>query len=160
MTQQAANLQLALDWLENIVAGCLKTRFGEVESYEVSPLNLYSDDSWLAAFMDQRDPAYEEFAVLMLAIAPHLSPHLLGKIISEHLPEGGDFPEFGGAKSGNHRGILPTGETAQFILAGDDLEKRLAVQYILSNDHWLTKEHTVWLGAVREGEPLVSGRVL
>ncbi len=142
------------------MAGCLSMRFGHADGYEVNPLNLYSDDSWLAAFMKQRDPAYEEFTVLMLAIAPHLSPRLLGKIISEHLPEGGDFPEFGGVKGGNHRGILPTGETAQFILAGDDLGKRLAIQHILSNDHWLAKEHILWLESVREGEPLMSGRLV
>lgn len=160
MTQQTANLQIALDWLEHIVAGCLKMRFGQAEGFQLSPLNLYNDDSWLATFFDLRDPGFEEFAVLMLAVTPHLSPRLLGKIISEHLPEGGDFPEFGGAKSGNHRGILPTGETAQFILAGDDLEKRLAVQHILSNDHWFAKEHILWLESVREGEPLMSGRLI
>ena len=160
MTQQAANLQIALDWLEHIVAGFLKMRFGQAEDFQMSPLNLYSDDSWLATFIDLRDPGFEEFTVLMLAIAPHLSPRLLGKIISEHLSEGGDFPEFGGVKGGNHRGVLPTGETAQFILAGNDLEKRLAVQHILSSDHWLAKEHILWLETVREGEPLMSGRLI
>ena len=41
--------------------------------------------------------------------------------MAEYLPEGGDFPEFGGVRATNQRGILPTGETAQFILAGHDL---------------------------------------
>lgn len=160
MTQQAANLQIALEWLEQIVTGCLEMRFGQAESFQADALDLYSDNSWLATFVEQHDPAFEEFAVLMLAVAPHLSPRLLGKIISGFLPEGGDFPEFGGVKTCNHRGILPTGETAQYILAGDNLEKRLMIQHILSSGHWLAKEHILWLEAVPEGEPVMSGRLV
>nr|MBP6828563.1 ATP-binding protein [Saprospiraceae bacterium] len=78
----------------------------------------------------------------------------------EHLPQGGDFPEFGGVKAANHRGILPTGETAQFILAGDDLEKRLEVQRLLGSEHWLYQKRILWLEPVREGEPAMSGRLV
>ena len=76
------------------------------------------------------------------------------------MPEGGDFPEFGGVKGTNCRGILPTGETAQFILAGDDLEKRIEVQRILGCEHWFAKKHILWLESVREGEPAMSGRLI
>jgi len=96
----------------------------------------------------------------MLAFAPHLLPDFFNRIIAEHLPEGGDFPEFGGVKGTNHRGLLPTGETAQFILAGDDLEKRLEVQRMLSSEHWFAKKHILWLEPVREGEPIMSGRLV
>ena len=96
----------------------------------------------------------------MLAIPPHLQPHFFSKIIADYLPEGGDFPEFGGAKATTHRGILPTGETAQFILAGDDLEKRLEVQRLLSSEHWFAQKHILWLDPVPEGEPTMSGRLV
>src|SRR4051794_28260955 len=96
----------------------------------------------------------------MLALAPHLQPSVFGKVIAEHLPEGGDFAEFGGVKGASHRGILPTGETAQFVLAGDDLEKRLSVLQILSSDHWIAQERILWIEPVREGEPLMSGRLV
>jgi hypothetical protein len=33
----------------------------------------------------------------MLALTSHLQPGFFAKIIAEHFPEGGDFPEFGGA---------------------------------------------------------------
>ena len=46
---------------------------------------------------------------------------VFSKIVSEFLPNGGDFPEFGAVKGSNQRSILPTGETALFILAGNDL---------------------------------------
>ncbi|MDB6101669.1 MAG: family ATPase [Gammaproteobacteria bacterium] len=66
------------------------------------------------------------YLALMLTLAPHLEPGFLGRLIAAHLPEGGEFPEFGGVKGATHRGILPTGETAQFVAAGGDLEKRLS----------------------------------
>lgn len=98
--------------------------------------------------------------MLTLALAPHLQPNLLSGVIAEQLPEGGDLPEFGGVRGENHRGVLPTGETAQFILAGDDLEARLEVQRMLSPEHWFAKRHVLWLDQVREGEPRMSGRLI
>lgn len=160
MNANVANLQLAIDWLKHIVTGCLRMQFGQAEGFEVSPLNFYSGNSWLANFIEHHNPTSEEFTVLMLALMPHLRPGFFSDLIAEHLPEGGDFPEFGGVKSTNHRGILPTGETAQFILAGKDLEKRLEVQRILSSEHWFAKKHILWLEPVREGEPVMSGRLV
>lgn len=95
----------------------------------------------------------------MIAMTPHLQPDFFGKIIAEYLPDGGDFPEFGGVRGVNHRGLLPTGETAQFVIGGDDLEKRLDVQRLLGPEHWFAKEHILWLEPVPEGEPVMSGRL-
>lgn len=160
MSENAINLEQAVDWLKSILTGCLRMHFGQVEDFELCPLNLHNDNSWLAQFIASRDPRLEEFAILMLVITPHLHPHFFNKLIAEYLPEGGDFPEFGGVKGTNHRGLLPTGETAQFILAGDDLEKRLEVQCILSSEHWFAQKHILWLEPVREGEPVMSGRIV
>lgn len=101
-----------------------------------------------------------EFTLLILTLIPHLQPDFYTRIIAEHLPEGGDFPEFGGVKGSNHRGLLPTGETAQFVIAGNDLEKRLEVQRILSSEHWFAQKHILWLSPVPEGEPAMSGRLI
>ena len=40
------------------------------------------------------------------------------------------YTEFGGWKGLSHGGFLPTGETASFILAGEDVEKRLSLIHI------------------------------
>lgn len=160
MTSDAVNIQLALNWLTLVVGGCLKTYLGQAEDFEAPPLSFYGNDGWLAHLVERQKPNCQEFTLLMLALMPHLQPYFLNKLIAEHLPEGGDFPEFGGVKAANHRGILPTGETAQFILAGDDLEKRIDVQRILSSDHWFAQKHILWLDPVREGEPVMSGRLI
>lgn len=118
---------------------------------EVSP---FSD------FIQRFKPNQDEFIILLMALAPHVQPNFYNNIIARHLPEGGDFPEFGGVRGNNHRGILPTGETAQFVLAGDDLKQRLEVQQLLSSEHWFSQKHILWLEQVQQGEPLMSGKLV
>ena len=160
MKHNATNLKSAFDWLHDVVASCLNGHFEQVDDFEVGALDSDSKDSLLAAFIAKYEPTHEEFVVLMLTLIPHLKPDFFNKIIAEYLPEGGDFPEFGGVRAVNHRGIIPTGETAQFILAGDNLEQRLEIQRILSTEHWFVQKHILWLDPVREGEPIMSGRLV
>ena len=160
MDASTTNLEIALDWFQTTLNESLKMRLGHSEGVEISPLSFYKDGSWLDAIMEQHQPGFEEFVIFMLALAPHLQANFFNKLIAEHLPEGGDFPEFGGVKGANHRGILPTGETAQFILAGGDLGKRLEIQSILSPDHWFAKQGILALESVPAHEPVMSGRLL
>lgn len=102
----------------------------------------------------------EEWMILMLALTPHLQPNFFESIILEHLNGGGDFPEFGGVRAQNHRGMLPTGETAQFIIAGNDLQKRLSIHQYFSEDHFFFRQTILWLEPLKEGEPVMSGRIV
>jgi hypothetical protein len=112
---------------------------------------------------------------LLLALSPHAHPDLFGDLIKVHLPKGGDFPEFGGTKGMNYRGIIPTGETALFILAGMNIDRRIKCSMLLRgekittiyrNDEQLTdepnlfEEGIVTIEPVRDGEPEMSGRLL
>lgn len=102
----------------------------------------------------------DEWIVLILAVAPHIQPNFYESVIAEHLPNGGDFPEFGGVKGTTHRGMLPTGETAQFIIAGNNIEARLAVMSLFEEGHFFYQNDIVWLETVKEGEPFMSGRII
>ncbi|MGV3589278.1 MAG: ATP-binding protein [Adhaeribacter sp.] len=102
----------------------------------------------------------EELIILLLTLMPHLSPGFYTSLFEKAFPEGGDFPEFGGVKGTNHRGILPTGETAVFVLAGNRLEKRMKIQALLSHEAWLAQSGTLQLEPVKAGEPVMSGRLL
>ncbi|WP_223815852.1 ATP-binding protein [Adhaeribacter rhizoryzae] len=105
-------------------------------------------------------PTDEELIIILLALVPHLQPAFYSHLIQEFFPEGGDFPEFGGVKGLNHRGILPTGETALFVLAGSNLEKRLPIQTLLHHNAWLSQSGILQLEPVKAGEPTMSGRLL
>jgi hypothetical protein len=115
--------------------------------------------SYLDGFLQTHKISVEEVIVLLLALAPHIQPNFLDALIQQFLPDGGDFPEFGGVKGASHRGTLPTGETAQFIIAGNDIAKRLEIQLLLM-EGVLAKENILFLETVKEGEPLMSGRLI
>ncbi|MBO2011551.1 ATP-binding protein [Siccationidurans soli] len=155
-----ANLTTALAYLRSVVAGRLQVQDGQAETETNDGPAYARDGSPFAEFMARHEPTFAEYVLLLLALVPHVQPAFFSQLMAEHLPDGGDFPEFGGVRGNSHRGLLPTGETAQFVLAGDDLEKRLAVQHLLSPEHWLARKNILQLEPVREGEPRLSGRLL
>jgi AAA+ superfamily predicted ATPase len=122
----------------------------------------YSGINFSGSFIDalHRNTSHEESIVLLLALAPHILPHFLDNIIKEIQPDGGDFPEIGGVRLSNHRGLLPTGETAQWILAANDISERLEVLELFKKDHWFYRDDILYLESVEEGEPFMSGRII
>jgi SpoVK/Ycf46/Vps4 family AAA+-type ATPase len=63
-------------------------------------------------------------------------------------------------RSGNHRGIVPTGETAQFVLAGNNLSERLAIAGRLAPGNRLDSHNILRLETLPPAEPPMSGRLL
>ncbi|MBI1227589.1 MAG: AAA family ATPase [Bacteroidetes bacterium] len=160
----AANLQFAFSYLTEVFKARLDLQLNQTKEsrtdIELPSLGFYDDNSPLSKFIAQFQPPFEEYIVILLALTPHMAPGLIGNLIAEFLPNGGELPEFGGVKGNNQRSILPTGETAQFILAGDDIEKRLEVQQLFSTDHWFHKKGILHLETVPAGEPFMSGRII
>jgi hypothetical protein len=72
---------------------------------------------------------------------------------------GRGFTEFGGKDGQPHQGFLPTGETALFVLAGDDLEKRFSVSPLFSEDHFFARHDILRVEQTAEGEPVLGGRL-
>jgi AAA+ superfamily predicted ATPase len=154
------HLSADLGALETIVDLRLAAHLGRAARSAESAYDPGLDGSWLPAALGRAEVTTDEHVVLLLAVAPHIRPHLYSRLIAGHLPEGGDLPEFGGVRAENHRGVLPTGETAQFVVGGDDLGKRLEVQRMLGSAHWFAQQHVLWVEPVREGEPVMSGRLV
>ena len=153
-------LTSALNYLQSVISQRFEKIPETVDHERFSAGTLENDLSPFAGFIKIHMPDPTEFIILMLAIAPHVQPDFFNRIISKYLPEGGDFPEFGGVRGNNHRGLLPTGETAQFVIAGNNLEKRLVVQRVFSGEHWFSKKHILRLEQVHPGEPLMSGKLI
>lgn len=159
MPTDSTNIHVLTVWLQGTITARLKIRFNQADAINIAPPPLHGDDSRITAFIATHNPSFEELSLFALSLTPHILPDFFSKLIAEFLPDGGDFPEFGGVRGVNHRGFLPTGETAQFVIGGDDLKKRLDVQRLLGPEHWFSKEHILWLEAVPEGEPVMSGRL-
>jgi hypothetical protein len=75
--------------------------------------------------------------VVKLCLVTHYHPHFFDPIIAEHIPQAGDFPEFGGMRTAGARSLIPTGETALILLAGMDINQRLSYHYLLEKEHIL-----------------------
>lgn len=109
-------------------------------------------------FIESHSLSKSEQLLLCLVLIPHLNPELYSNLIQHFLPQGGDLPVFGAAKAKNSRGIIPTGETAQFILAGTETGKRLEVMRLL-HESVIRKNGVLLLESVPEGEPEMSGKI-
>lgn len=130
------------------------------EVLDIPELDIANSDSHLASFIKEEELSFEEIICLGLAIVPHISPDFLSSIISDFLPNGGEFPEFGGIKGKNHRGILPTVETAVYILAGSDIDKRLRVITSIQASNKLLQNKILYIESVPKGEPALSGKLI
>ncbi len=122
-------------------------------------LTLEFNQSHLAVFFKENQFSHIEIIALLLALIPHISPNFLNEIITEFLPNGGEFPEFGGVKGKNHRGILPTGETLLYIINGTCLDERLRTLEYLYSQSKLFKEKILYIESVPKGEPAMSGKL-
>jgi AAA+ superfamily predicted ATPase len=155
------NLASSLAFLQTVVSKRLEHFFSGDSAARFELPDIESLASFTQpAFQAASNLSLEEYIVLLLALAPHLQPNFLDTVIQQYLPNGGEFPEIGGVKGTHCRGTLPTGETALFILAGTDINRRLEAMHFFSPDHLFARENILVLEAVKEGEPRMSGRLL
>jgi len=101
----------------------------------------------------------KEELICLIALLPFLVPGYFDKVVSRMFPEGAELPEFGGVKGINHRGFIPTGETALFLLAGFNLHDRMKVMQFFKTDSTLLKNNILQIEHLNNGEPLLSGKL-
>ena len=107
-----------------------------------------------------RSTTHQESVILLMGLAPHVIPGFYDQLIKEIHPEGGEFPEWGGVKDDAYRSMQPTGETVQHVLGGTNVNERIAVESLFSQEHWFYKEQVLYLESVREGMPFMSGKII
>jgi hypothetical protein len=98
--------------------------------------------------------------LLLLALIPWIQPDFFDQLIQNALPQAGEYPQLGGIRGKQHRGFLPTGDTALFLLAGDNLAARLHWQAQLWGEHPLVQQGILALEEPPDGEPPMSGRLV
>ena len=120
---------------------------------DIAPPALSADSYYGIA---AQNLSFDERVVAALTVAPYIKPQLLDAFFLENATYHRRFSEFGGMKSQQHSGFLPTAETAIFLLSGADMDKRIAaMQLLFSNASAL--EGIVQVHAAPEGEPPSSG---
>ncbi|MGG6229313.1 ATP-binding protein [Tenacibaculum sp. SDUM215027] len=153
------DIKEAISFLREIIYARFSSEFHGNDFLKLD-MSFEKNDSFIASFIRDNELNYLDKILLFLSIIPHISPNFFSTIISDFLPNGGELPEFGGVKGKNHRGIIPTVETALYILAGNDVEERKQVSnFILSNSK-LIKNAIIEIEKVPYGEPQMSGKII
>jgi len=176
------NLQADLDWLEEIIDRRFKFTFikeyvasptYEKKKYkdveEIIPPDLQEEGSTYAQFVYQNELSFENRLLLILSLAAHISPsfldhHIAGKSeefeIKKVLPLYSKcLNELGGITSENFRGFIPTGLTWLFLLAGQNLQKRMEVLRGINENHLFIKERIIMFNPTHPHEPVLSGAI-
>jgi hypothetical protein len=146
--------------LENRLRQCFSPESQPAEPDLFPALPLPTGVDPYSCFLRAHELDTESQLLLLLALAPWVKPDLFDRLIQSVLPAAGDYPQLGGVRGRQHRGFLPTGDTALFLLAGDDLEARIQWQAQLWGDHPLVKQGVIYLEEAIENEPPMSGRLV
>ena len=159
-------LEAELEWLAQVIEQRLAHYFHatapsspELPGPLAPPPTLTTNDggSYAAAVDHHRlDPA--ERLLMALALAPHLRPQLLDVLVTPNPATQRPFTEFG-AVIGPGGALLPTVETACFVLAGDNIAARLRALQRLAPMQRLAQHDLIHVGAPL-GEAAASGSLL
>lgn len=149
-----------IEWFETVLHVTIGVYFQQqgFENASVSQLRFPSS-KWLEEATKHSDITFEERVIVMLALMPHIKPQALDTFFLQNGALDRQFTQFGGWKGLSHGGFLPTGETAVFIIAGDDPIKRCEVVRMFQRDHWFYTSNILRLEGANEGEPFLSGQL-
>ena len=161
LIHNAAILDAELDWFFKVLDTRIKLQFGhDCEYADIFEVELPAHDdhtSLYGQFIDHYNLTFAERATFVLSLVPHIRPQLLDVFYSKNAANNRSFTEFGGRNGHSFPGFLPTGETALYILAGDNLSKRLSFYYLFEADHFFARHDILKLGTVKGGEPALNG---
>lgn len=150
-----------MQWLALVIDTRMKLYFSQDSEYKdiynIPLPELEAEDSVYSNIAEYYQMSFDERIILALALAPHIQPHLLDIFFIKNSTYDRGFTEVGGIKGQNHGGFIPTGETAAFIIAGMDLEKRFNLINIFSEDHFFKKFKILDLVHNQPHEPFLSG---
>jgi ATPase family protein associated with various cellular activities (AAA) len=159
LTDNARDLERELEWFANVLEARLKAYFNReavAKQHFYLPPPTLDGRSPYAAFIRQHQLDPRIRLIILLALIPHVRPQLLDVLWTRNETTQRSFSEFGGAHA-SQGGFLPTGETAAFLLAGDDLALRFDAMRLFDAGEFLARHNVVHLASVAPGEPQLAG---
>jgi hypothetical protein len=160
LTANAKSLEREIAWFSEVLAtrfhGYFMHEGGPHEIEQHQPPDVSDDPSMFAGAVREYGMNFDERMVLILTLLPHIRPQALDLLFTANKNTERSYTEFGGWKGKNHAGLLPTCETAAFILAGDDLARRFEVLKLFDADHFFTRQSILKLEQRPDGEPFLS----
>lgn len=131
-------LEKEIDWIEK----CITVRMASADSalplqdVELPPApKLPNEDHLYIEFIKHHQLSDEERLILLLSLLPHIKPSSFSYFLEE-----GDTKKSGLITSSTKAQLLPTAETALFLVSGSDLSKRLAIAELFDSNHVFFKK--------------------
>ncbi|WP_198144952.1 ATP-binding protein [Microscilla marina] len=155
----ASVLDNELNWLQKVIDLRFSLYFetGEKGGYEsvdeLLPPPLEASD--YAEVVQHFDLEFGERLALALCIAARLQPQLFDVFFIRNQTFQRSFTEFGGVVPHEQSGFLPTGETFVFLMAGNDLSKRLEAMALLHQQQILFSQGMIEL-VPRSDQPFAT----
>ncbi len=145
----AHDLELELAWFSQVLDARIKGYFAQEEDLpevsEIQPPDLAKSSSPYASFLRHYQLSTPERIAILLSLVPSVRPRLLDIFFVKNKNFDRKFTEFGGVLYGPDGDFVPTGETLAFILGGDDLTVRFAVQTLFDGEHFFARHNILRL---------------
>lgn len=149
-----------IEWLRNVLEQRLKLHTSgehpENLLTRVAPPGLPQGGSPYVDVIRELALRAEERLVLALSLTPHIHPSVLDPLLIRNQALERRFTEFGGVLGGSHSGLLPTCETAMFLLAGENVAARMQFVHLFCDQHQLFAKQVLRLNQQHPHEPILS----
>ena len=162
LESNAQDLEKELQWFQQVLDTRIKLYFNNDAShdsiFEIAPPDLSDSASNYAKLVMHYPMSFSERVVLVMALIPHVRPNIFDILYTKNESFNRGFTEFGGINGKYHGGMLPTGETINFILSGEDLISRYNLSYLFEEDHYFHIHNILSLSPLEkgQGEPRLS----
>ena len=127
--ENAAFLTAETQWLSAVMARRLERHFSDEDEGDIlaalPPADIADHAGPYREFLERHGCSPPERLVLILALLPHIAPELLDPLLLVNQSTGHRFTEFGGRMGDAEASVIPTLQTAIFLLAGTGLERSL-----------------------------------
>ncbi len=149
-----------LVWLSIVLQTRLELHFNQETPYqsiqELTPPDITDKEGVYAVFIQKHKLKVAERLLLILALVPHIQPELLDILLTKNKDYDRRYSEFGGLLLEGHLGLIPTAETAMFLIAGDELQKRLQYHTLITQDFVAIRKGIISLSRTKGNSPLLS----
>ena len=162
----AKTLEQELAWFDAVLNLRFTHYFGSPETQQatadvrsLNPPDLSDDQSPYAQIVRDYKMGFDERLIFILCLIPHLRPQALDIFFTQSQVTGRTYTEFGGWRGKAHSGFLPTAETAVFILAGQELNRRFDALQLFDETHYFLKQRLIKLEHQASGEPFLNATI-
>jgi len=159
-TVNAEVLTQEFAWLIRVIQTRLELHFKQDTVYqsidEVVPPEISRKEGAYPTFIQKHKLSFAERLLLILALVPHIKPEVLDILLTKNKEYDRRYSEFGGVLLEGHLGLIPTAETAMFLIAGDDLQKRLEYHTLITQNFIVVQRGIINLSSTKGNTPLLN----